>query len=85
MAGRNFVADTAADAAKWLAARGEDGYAKLFQQYGDQLTARPVSKNTVVFDPKIMTIVRKYAVPAAMLSGAAGHGLNTQTSDAAVP
>jgi hypothetical protein len=32
------------------------------------------TKNTVVFDPKLLTILRKYAVPAAMLSGT-GHGL----------
>jgi hypothetical protein len=37
------------------------------------------SKNSVVFDPKIMTVLRKYAVPAAMLSGT-GHGLVTQGS-----
>jgi hypothetical protein len=34
------------------------------------------SRNTVVFDPSIMRIVRKYAIPAAMLSGT-GHGLVT--------
>lgn len=32
------------------------------------------TKNTVVFDPSILRIVRKYAIPAAMLSGT-GHGL----------
>jgi hypothetical protein len=32
------------------------------------------SRNTVVFDPSIMSIMRKYAIPAAMLSGT-GHGL----------
>jgi hypothetical protein len=34
------------------------------------------TKNTVVFDPSIMSIMRKYAIPAAMLSGT-GHGLVT--------
>jgi hypothetical protein len=38
------------------------------------------TKNTVVFDPSILSIMRKYVVPAAMLSGT-GHGLALGGSD----